>query len=194
MRSIRRRWSVFKSSTTTTSSSSTLASNAVNAVAAPAKQHAARSSGMATAATPLAPAPTIAVQRSSVDGLPPTNGARTSNDAHWGAHFWVTLNDPQVYFLPCLPPFNLVNRVLTLSSHLCRVPAQNGTQFFACPSTGECSWEPPVGNFVYVQLSSPLVFRPNLRLSSLVYHPVNLGNGGNSATIPEAVYLTTITR
>ena len=39
--------------------------------------------------------PTIAVQRSSLDGL---SSARTSNDAQWGAHFWVTLSDPQVCF------------------------------------------------------------------------------------------------
>ena len=54
---------------------------------------------MATAAImpsntqPQAQPPTIAVQRSSLDGL---TSPRTSNDAQWGAHFWVTLSDPQV--------------------------------------------------------------------------------------------------
>jgi hypothetical protein len=64
-------------------------------------------SGMATVAT-VAPAPppivdthpmppTIAVQRSSFDELSGAgHGERASNDAHWGAHFWVTLSDPQV--------------------------------------------------------------------------------------------------
>ncbi|KAK7676087.1 hypothetical protein QCA50_020958 [Cerrena zonata] len=37
----------------------------------------------------------------------------------WGAHFWVTLVDPQ-----------------------------SGVSFYACPSTGEVSWDPPVGNFL----------------------------------------------
>ena len=54
---------------------------------------------MATAAAmaPTTPqqTPTIAVQRSSLDGL----SVRTSNDAQWGAHFWVTLSDPQVCLL-----------------------------------------------------------------------------------------------
>ncbi|KAI0321217.1 hypothetical protein OF83DRAFT_1168648 [Amylostereum chailletii] len=47
-----------------------------------------------------------------------TNGGQAEETA-WGAHFWVTLVDPQ-----------------TQSS------------FFACPATGEVSWDPPVGNFV----------------------------------------------
>ena len=59
------------------------------------------------------------------------------------------------------------------------VPVQTGAQFFACPSTGECSWEPPVGNFVYVQAYSLILFRPNLHFLSLVYHPVNPVNGGS---------------
>jgi hypothetical protein len=43
-----------------------------------------------------------------------------SNDpASWGANFWVTIIDPQT---------------------------QN--HFYACPATGECSWDPPAGNFV----------------------------------------------
>ncbi|KAK7472964.1 hypothetical protein VKT23_001068 [Stygiomarasmius scandens] len=43
-------------------------------------------------------------------------------DEHtWGSNFWVTLVDPQTQ-----------------------------TSFFACPATGQVSWDPPVGNFVYV--------------------------------------------
>ncbi|EIM79976.1 RhoGAP-domain-containing protein [Stereum hirsutum FP-91666 SS1] len=41
------------------------------------------------------------------------------DEAAWGKNFWVTLVDPQT-----------------------------GVSFFACPSTGEVSWDPPVGNFV----------------------------------------------
>ncbi|KAG8710867.1 hypothetical protein FRC08_016610 [Ceratobasidium sp. 394] len=42
-----------------------------------------------------------------------------SDPAAWGANFWVTIVDPQT---------------------------QN--HFYACPATGECSWDPPPGNFV----------------------------------------------
>ena len=35
-----------------------------------------------------------------------------------------------------------------LAVHIC---IQTGVSFFACPSTGEVSWDPPVGNFVYVR-------------------------------------------
>ncbi|KAH7912260.1 hypothetical protein BJ138DRAFT_1004754, partial [Hygrophoropsis aurantiaca] len=40
-------------------------------------------------------------------------------DETWGSNFWVTLTDPQT-----------------------------NTLFFACPATGQVSWEPPVGTFV----------------------------------------------
>ncbi|KAF7375938.1 Rho gtpase-activating protein 39 isoform 2 [Mycena sanguinolenta] len=43
----------------------------------------------------------------------------TSDEAAWGSNFWVTLVDPQTQ-----------------------------TSFFACPATGQVSWDPPVGNFV----------------------------------------------
>ncbi|EMD32094.1 hypothetical protein CERSUDRAFT_119077 [Gelatoporia subvermispora B] len=42
-----------------------------------------------------------------------------NGDDGWGSHFWVTLIDPQTQ-----------------------------VSFFACPATGEVSWDPPVGNFV----------------------------------------------
>ncbi|KAI8994102.1 hypothetical protein BD414DRAFT_481426 [Trametes punicea] len=42
----------------------------------------------------------------------------TANDG-WGSHFWVTLVDPQTQ-----------------------------VSFYACPATGEVSWDPPVGNFL----------------------------------------------
>lgn len=46
-------------------------------------------------------------------------GSMHSDPAAWGANFWVTIIDPQT---------------------------QN--HFYACPATGECSWDPPAGNFV----------------------------------------------
>ncbi|KAG8762647.1 hypothetical protein FRC11_008243 [Ceratobasidium sp. 423] len=42
-----------------------------------------------------------------------------SDPTAWGSNFWVTIIDPQT---------------------------QN--HFYACPATGECSWDPPAGNFV----------------------------------------------
>ncbi|KAL1760593.1 hypothetical protein FB107DRAFT_286818 [Schizophyllum commune] len=45
--------------------------------------------------------------------------AAENRDGEWGANFWVTLIDPQT-----------------------------DTPFFACPATGEVSWDAPVGNFV----------------------------------------------
>ncbi|KAG6866661.1 hypothetical protein C0991_000771 [Blastosporella zonata] len=49
-----------------------------------------------------------------------TSGAAQDNDdAAWGSNFWVTLVDPQ-----------------------------SQTSFFACPATGQVSWDPPVGSFV----------------------------------------------
>ncbi|KAF8638003.1 hypothetical protein AX16_010635 [Volvariella volvacea WC 439] len=42
-----------------------------------------------------------------------------SEETAWGSNFWVTLVDPQTQ-----------------------------TSFFACPATGQVSWDPPVGNFV----------------------------------------------
>lgn len=43
----------------------------------------------------------------------------TEIDSAWGANFWVTLIEPQ-----------------------------SQTPFYACPATGQVSWDPPVGNFV----------------------------------------------
>ncbi|KAH9485197.1 Rho GTPase-activating protein 39 [Psilocybe cubensis] len=45
--------------------------------------------------------------------------AQDGDDATWGSNFWVTLVDPQT-----------------------------STSFFACPATGQVSWDPPVGTFV----------------------------------------------
>ncbi|OAX38087.1 hypothetical protein K503DRAFT_692132 [Rhizopogon vinicolor AM-OR11-026] len=51
---------------------------------------------------------------------PSANFGRTdAEDARWGSNFWVTLIDPQT-----------------------------STVFFACPATGQVSWDPPAGTFV----------------------------------------------
>ncbi|KAG8848131.1 hypothetical protein FRB91_011175 [Serendipita sp. 411] len=83
-------------------------------------------SAVATSTTPWT-APTISVQRSSTDldqlqlqHQPPLSPDKSAPiDSQWGSNFWVTLLDPQT-----------------------------GAEFYACPATGECSWEPPFGNFV----------------------------------------------
>lgn len=46
-------------------------------------------------------------------------GRADPEDAKWGSNFWVTLVDPQT-----------------------------STVFFACPATGQVSWDPPAGTFV----------------------------------------------
>ncbi|KAF8160909.1 hypothetical protein B0H34DRAFT_795758 [Crassisporium funariophilum] len=48
-----------------------------------------------------------------------TLAGQEGDDPTWGSNFWVTLVDPQTQ-----------------------------TSFFACPATGQVSWDPPVGNFV----------------------------------------------
>jgi Rho GTPase-activating protein 39 len=78
---------------------------------------------------------------------PSTSSAstHTQDDTTWGSHFWVTLVDPQASFLP-LASYNGVNR-----NGLSRA-FQTQVSFFACPATGQVSWDPPVGNFVYVYM------------------------------------------
>ncbi|KXN90136.1 Rho GTPase-activating protein 39 [Leucoagaricus sp. SymC.cos] len=50
---------------------------------------------------------------------PQRSPGKEADEAAWGSNFWVTLVDPQTQ-----------------------------TSFYACPSTGEVSWDPPVGHFV----------------------------------------------
>jgi hypothetical protein len=61
----------------------------------------------------------------------------------WGSNFWVTLVDPQVFS-------SRLSKDLALSLTLPITRPQTQTSFFACPATGQVSWDPPVGNFVYV--------------------------------------------
>ncbi|KAJ7287766.1 hypothetical protein C8J57DRAFT_1284865 [Mycena rebaudengoi] len=62
---------------------------------------------------------------------------KETDEAAWGSHFWVTLVDPQAS-CPYLSP--------SLSIFITSLQTQ--TSFFACPATGQVSWDPPVGNFV----------------------------------------------
>ncbi|KAF9268778.1 RhoGAP-domain-containing protein [Marasmius fiardii PR-910] len=60
-------------------------------------------------------------QKSSLKSRPSRTStpAQENDESKWGSNFWVTLVDPQT---------------------------QNS--FYACPATGQVSWDPPVGNFV----------------------------------------------
>ncbi|KIY50379.1 hypothetical protein FISHEDRAFT_39699 [Fistulina hepatica ATCC 64428] len=51
--------------------------------------------------------------------VPPSPSTPRPEEPAWGANFWVTLVDPATQ-----------------------------TSFYACPATGEVSWDPPIGNFV----------------------------------------------
>jgi Rho GTPase-activating protein 39 len=64
------------------------------------------------------------------------------DEAAWGSNFWVTLVDPQVRDLSSM------SDTLAYST----IVSKTQTSFFACPATGQVSWDPPVGNFVYVLL------------------------------------------
>ncbi|KIK39188.1 hypothetical protein CY34DRAFT_808572 [Suillus luteus UH-Slu-Lm8-n1] len=69
---------------------------------------------------------TSAIPQVNVNGEPVSSprpsasfGRVDAEDARWGSNFWVTLVDPQT-----------------------------STVFFACPATGQVSWDPPAGTFV----------------------------------------------
>ncbi|KAG2072252.1 hypothetical protein BDR04DRAFT_1013964 [Suillus decipiens] len=68
---------------------------------------------------------TSAIPQVNVNGEPvglrpsASLGRADAEDARWGSNFWVTLVDPQT-----------------------------STVFFACPATGQVSWDPPAGTFV----------------------------------------------
>ncbi|KAG1745441.1 uncharacterized protein EDB91DRAFT_1246316 [Suillus paluster] len=69
---------------------------------------------------------TPAIPQVNVNGEPVRSPRPSANltrvdaeDARWGSNFWVTLIDPQT-----------------------------STVFFACPATGQVSWDPPAGTFV----------------------------------------------
>ncbi|KAH9986741.1 hypothetical protein BJV74DRAFT_774723 [Russula compacta] len=72
---------------------------------------------------------------------PSTSSAstHTHEDTAWGSHFWVTLIDPQASSTP---------HSISLLIRVHHTAIQTQVSFFACPSTGQVSWDPPVGNFV----------------------------------------------
>ncbi|KAF8482505.1 hypothetical protein DFH94DRAFT_367952 [Russula ochroleuca] len=69
----------------------------------------------------IASTPEVQINGRPRQSRPSTSSAstHTHDETTWGSHFWVTLVDPQTQ-----------------------------VSFFACPATGQVSWDPPVGNFV----------------------------------------------
>ncbi|KAF8633637.1 hypothetical protein AX15_001324 [Amanita polypyramis BW_CC] len=63
--------------------------------------------------------PTSSSSSSVIPIVRPSATPLSAGEAAWGSNFWVTLVDPQ-----------------------------SQASFFACPATGQVSWDPPVGNFV----------------------------------------------
>ncbi|TCD60483.1 hypothetical protein EIP91_010015 [Steccherinum ochraceum] len=76
----------------------------------------------ANTSSDIPPAPEVHVNGKPApvhDGPSLPNASGHQPEGGWGANFWVTLVDPQT-----------------------------GVSFFACPASGEVSWDPPVGNFL----------------------------------------------
>jgi hypothetical protein len=82
----------------------------------------------------IASTPEVQINGRPRQSRPSTSSAstHTHDETTWGSHFWVTLVDPQTQ-----------------------------VSFFACPATGQVSWDPPVGNFVYVLMQPFLGFFPH---------------------------------
>ena len=90
------------------------------------------------------PIPQVVVNGKDHGSLPSPSRSNTINgEDGWGSNFWVTLVDPQVRGL---------QRVVS-HSHIKQILLKTTTAFYACPATGQVSWDPPVGNFVQVTFS-----------------------------------------
>lgn len=70
---------------------------------------------------------------------------------------------------------------------------QTQTPFYACPATGDVSWDPPVGNFVCV-FSVDVGSHDKLTCFATAYLQALMANGGNCAMTVEEVCHITITR
>jgi hypothetical protein len=119
-------------------------------------------------------APPQAIPIVEVNGAVPRTGrpAKSStgqdgDEMGWGSNFWVTLVDPHVRQTFLRGPG------MSLNSWM-----QTQASFFACPTTGQVSWDAPVGHFVYVDLY--LCVKGCLNdVLSIVYLRVLMASGGN---------------
>jgi hypothetical protein len=129
-------------------------------------------------------APQVQINGRPKQSRPSTSSAstHTHDDMTWGSHFWVTLVDPQV----CPTPIQLSNFMGLISSHFCAVQSQ--VSFFACPSTGQVSWDAPVGNFVYVLVQMFLGVLPHGENYRVDYRPARTVSGGRLVTSLGAVF------
>lgn len=107
------------------------------------------------------------------------NTANASSDAsgdEWGANFWITIVDPQVRSPLASLEFDQRSDLISCLTF------QTQTQFYACPATGQASWDPPAGNFVCVSPPySPCCFR-KLTMSSTACRHRTLESGGSCKT------------
>lgn len=101
-----------------------------------------------TSDAPIAIPDVVVNGRRPIASANPLQRPKSSSSSHntaandeWGSNFWVTLVDPQVSTFP-----GLELNGGTQSDH--PSPAQTQTQFYACPATGQVSWDPPVGSFL----------------------------------------------
>lgn len=65
--------------------------------------------------------PSVTVNNRRISNSVSATTTTSLPESGWGSNFWVTLTDPTT-----------------------------GSQFYANPSSGQTSWDAPVGNFVYV--------------------------------------------
>jgi hypothetical protein len=129
------------------------------------------------AASPI-PTPEVHINGRPRKSQPSTSSAstHTHDETTWGSHFWVTLVDPQAsFFLPFVSYIGLIG----IAS---RVFFQTQVSFFACPATGQVSWDPPVGNFVYVYMLPFLWLLPHGENGCADYRPAKAANGGRLVT------------
>ncbi|EIW82547.1 RhoGAP-domain-containing protein [Coniophora puteana RWD-64-598 SS2] len=115
------------------------------------------------------PQPSPRTQARNIAHIPPASSRPLAkHSSAWGANFWTTLVDPQT-----------------------------GNHFFACPATGQVSWDPPAGTFVlppspdgeWWELSDPtrggLPYYYHTRTGETVWErPTAIENGDAPFVIP----------
>jgi hypothetical protein len=117
-----------------------------------------------------------------------SESTHTHDDTAWGAHFWVTLVDPQASLIMTISlMFMVLTRVYCLSStdpgFFLRMPS-NGTSFMG-PSGRELCVR------IYANISSILSSWGHCHAD---YRPARMANGGRLATNPVVVSHTIITQ
>lgn len=135
----------------------------------------------------IASTPEVHINGRPKQPRPSTSSAstHTHEDTAWGSHFWVTLIDPQASSTPH-------SFLILIRAHHTAIQTQ--VSFFACPSTGQVSWDPPVGNFVYVLMQMFPGHLPHDNNIRADYRPARTVNGGRLATNLAVVFRTITTQ